>query len=176
MDEQQEEIHAPIAVEEQETVSSTASLSSLIIDLHKVLDEARSIIVKYQQRSGSLDEREKNVFKRELSVGEKEKSLSSREADVSKVEDIVQKEKDAQALLDRANLAINESVEQRKALDTYKQEQMSLIAQDRLLAQQETSNALKRKNDIENEVNAKVDEFLVEHGFKQPSGAVNVNK
>lgn len=163
----EEQIKEEVVEEVQEEVVSSARLSSLVIDLHKVLEEARNVISRYQQKSNSIDEREKKVLARELSITAIEKDLITREDACQKVEDVVSMQKNAQALLDSANLRINAAVEAEKLLSQHTSEQGQIIANDRILAKTEANNVLKQRQDIENEVSRRVDDFLTKNGFKK---------
>lgn len=170
MEENQEEVQAPVAVEAvSEEIASTATLRSLINDLHITLDEARNVIVKYQQRSIGLDERESNVLNREVSVDSRSKDLKAREAACEKVENIQSTAITAQKLMDQANLRSNEATEAERRLKTSTEEQASLMREERLQTQKEANALETQRKQLDEEVSKRVAKVLLDMGIKQPA-------
>ncbi len=160
MEEQVEEI--------KEDVVSTATLTSLIVDLHTVLDAARNVIVKYQKRSNDIDIREKNILNRELINSQKEKELDVRKSHYDGIDDVIKLKEDAKALIDESHLRLKASVEAQSKLNESTEAQRKELSEKTLITQRE-SNALEnnRKN-IEQEVCKRVTKVLHDLGIVKP--------
>lgn len=150
-----------------ENVVPKVTLDGIIVELHNALDQAQSLISRYNVLFNTLTVREENVNSKEVNVSIREKVIGAREDGCKKIEDVIKLKKDAQALLDSANLRLNEAVAAEKALATHTQEQMGKLQETRLLAQKEQDNVNKQREDVEKEISARVDSFLIEHGFKK---------
>lgn len=161
------EVSLPQVNEVAEDTPAIATLSSLVNDLHKTLDDARSIIVKYNQRTESIDVREKNVLQREVSADSKLKDISSRESACQKVENVQKLASDAQALMDSANLRLNEATEAERTLRQHTEEQTSLLREESLKTQKEVEALTKQKNKNDEEVAKRVAQVLSNMGIQQ---------
>lgn len=159
-----EEVKQPEVAEE---VIAQNTLNSLIISLHSILDQARDIVVKHNQKMTALDEKHKSISNREVSVNDQANSLKEREAAVAKVENIQKLYQEATALMDSANSRINAASEAERALATRKSEHESKVAEDAKQTQLEANNVLKQRKAIDQEVTKRVNEFLVANGYKQ---------
>lgn len=159
---QVEQVSVP---EVAEDLPAVATLSSLIIDLHTVLDEARNLIVRYQQALGQLVDREKSIVSRETSVQGRESNLLNREEACNKVENLVSLESNAKALLDTANLRINAAVEAERSLNLATQQETAKLADLRILAQREANAVVEQRKAIESEVSDRVTKTLQSMGF-----------
>lgn len=151
----------------QEQIPAMATITSLVQSLHQAIDDARTIVLKYQQRSNILDQREKDVLFREVTVDSRSKDLAGRESECAKVENIQKLAKDAQAFHDSASLRLNAAVEAERSLARAKSEHDSKTSEDRKQTQMEANNVLKQRSAIDAEVNKRVNAFLVSNGFKK---------
>lgn len=153
--------------EVKEHIPSQASISSLIIQLHQVMDDARNLVSQNRQYLEQIKEREQVVSEKEQSVSSREKGIIGREEACQKIENVISMQKNAKDLLDSANLRINQAAEAERKLNQSVQEQTEKISQDRLLAQKEANNVIQQRRDIDKEVTKRVNDCLKNLGFPQ---------
>lgn len=174
MDEEQEVVNN----EEQEVVKipeeipASSTLSSLINDLHKTLDDARSVIVQYQQKSNSIDVREKNVLEREVKVDSRLKDVSAREYACKKIEDVQGLATRAQTLMDSANLRLNAAVEAESKLKAVTEEQAGILRESRLQTQKEANLLEVQKRNLDEEVSRRIKKILSDLGITTKAAEV----
>ena len=142
-------------------------MEQLLLDLHSCLDRARSLIKEYEARLRAINERESLSVSKEDELNERHKSIESREAECQKVEKVVDLHKEATALHDSANLRIQLAAQAEKDLKQHTDIANQQIDEKRKLMAKESENNVKRSKLIDDEVNKRVDIFLVANGFKK---------
>lgn len=139
----------------------------ILLDMHAILDRCRILQKDLDQKIRQANESAVENRKFKESLDEQAKGMVSREAACKKVEDIQKLHKDAIARHDAANLRVNASVEAEKALNKRVAEENSKLDQKRHAQAKEAQNNERRAKQIDDEVNKRVNEFLVKNGFKK---------
>lgn len=168
---------APVVAEDvNESVPEHNTIINLVNGLHRLMDDARSIVLKYQQKSSLLDQREKNVSAKEVAVAGLSSKLMEREDACKKVENVVKLHADATSLSNSAQSRLNAATEAEQRLRQVMEEENSKIREARLQMQKESTALEAQRKRIDDEVSKRVQEILGKMGIFQPVAAAPVEK
>ena len=143
------------------------NFEQIMLDLHAVLDRCRSLTKQLEQKLREANESVESNKKIKADLDAQVEGMQAREAACQKVENVQALHKDATVRHDAANTLVNAAAQAEKDLKAHVLEENSKLDEKRKLCARESEALVKRKKQLDDEVTARVDAFLIANGFKK---------
>lgn len=163
------EAEQTVIADVQTTMIEAPTMNSLITGLHKLYEEAHSLITQYQKKLSDLTVKAAKVHGREAYLAMAEKSVALREDACQKVENVQALHQTVKDLHDSANLRLNAAAEAEKSLRQTTDLEHSKLTEERLVTQKEANLLEARRKNIDDEVKKRVQTILSSMGLKLPA-------
>ena len=143
---------------------------SILLELHSILDRAKSLVKEYESKLRSVNERESLAEQRHHALDDRHEGMQAREAACQKVENIQKLHADATAMHNAAHLRLNEAVEAERKNRLYFDTENQKLKEKAILTKREADNVLTQRKGIDDEVNQRVKQVLKNMGLNPDSG------
>lgn len=136
------------------------TFQDLLMEMHVILEDAKKVIVSYNQRLIELKEKENRLSLDRNSIIQRENNIRDRESACEKIENVIELRRSSQILMDEANKRLDSAKKAEADLSLHMQEENSKLKETRISVQKEYDNLQRQRKELDNIISDRVQEVL----------------